>query len=470
MKIAIAGISNESCSFSPLLSGDDEFMLVRGQELLDRCSFLTDASGMDVIPLIWARATPGGTVKRVTYEAIKQEMLQGLTDAMPIDGLYLDMHGALFVEGLEDAEGDWLQAIREIVGTACVISASYDLHGNVSQPVVDQLNLLTAYRTAPHVDVEETRSRAGRLLLDALQTGKTTHIQYKRVPVVLPGEMTATTWEPGTSLYNQIPFIIDEYDLVDASILIGYAWADEPRTSASIITIGHDESKTKEAVCYLASEYWNARHQFQFGAPADTIHACIEKAITASHKPVFISDSGDNITGGGVGDLTCMLKALLDAKVRKTLHVAIVDREAVTACISAGIDANITLTIGGKLDTIHGNPLTIQAVVKKIMAVEPNNYHVVVQVAGVTLILTEKRTAFTTLDQFNTLGLMLKDFDIVAIKLGYLFPELAEIAGTELLALSPGVIDQDLTTLDYQRITRPIYPLDPNMTWTPDHD
>ncbi len=467
MKIAIAGISNESCSFSPVLAGDDEFTIVRGQDLINRCMFLTYESAVEAIPLIWARATPGGAVRRETYDAIKQEMLMGLTEAMPLDGVYLDMHGALFVQGMEDAEGDWVTAIRDVVGETCIISASYDLHGNVSQTVVNHLDCLTAYRTAPHVDIEETRARAGQLLLDALRTGQTPYMEYIRVPVMLPGEMTATTWEPGTSLYSQLPTITHEHSLVDASILIGYAWADEPRTSGSVITIGHDKTSVKTAARQLAQSYWDVRHQFRFGAPANTIEACIQQAQQASKKPIFISDSGDNITGGGVGDLTIMLKALLDAEVENTLHPAIVDKQAVQTCIDAGIGATVSLSVGGKLDTIHGSPLDVTGEVKGIFDIETNNQHVLLKIAGVTLILTEKRTAFTTVAQFDQLGLRLTDFDIIAIKLGYLFPELAEIAGTEFLALSPGVIDQDLTTLDYQRLTRPIFPLDPDMKWTP---
>lgn len=208
MRIAIGGISNESCSFSPLPSTREDFQWRYGESLLSRHPFLPEISDIDPVPLMWTRAIPGGPVEREVYERFKQEFLSGLDAALPVDGIFLDMHGALFVQGMEDAEGDFIASVRAMAGEKCVISASYDLHGNLSLSVFDIVDILTAYRTAPHIDEEETRARAFSLLVRAVCTGIRPHKQFVALPLMLPGEKSATTWEPGRTLYRQLNEVV----------------------------------------------------------------------------------------------------------------------------------------------------------------------------------------------------------------------------------------------------------------------
>ncbi len=152
------------------------------------------------MPILLARALPGGSVEASAYAALKDEFLDGLRAALPLDGLFLDMHGAMNVMGMDDAEGDWITAARAVVGEDCLISGSFDLHGNISPREAGALDMLSAFRTAPHIDYMETRERAFTMLIDALNAGVRPHTLRLRVPVVLPGEKTSTEWEPGESL------------------------------------------------------------------------------------------------------------------------------------------------------------------------------------------------------------------------------------------------------------------------------
>lgn len=172
MRIAVGGIHTECSTYSPVLMTEEDFLVLRGQALLEAEYFsFMKVEGVEHMPLLHARAVPGGPVSRPTYEAFKVEFLEKLSATLPIDGLYLAMHGAIKVDGMDDAEGDWISAARAVVGPDCPIAASYDLHGNVSQRIIDQLDIFAAYRTAPHIDTPETMTRAWSMLVSALRSG-----------------------------------------------------------------------------------------------------------------------------------------------------------------------------------------------------------------------------------------------------------------------------------------------------------
>jgi microcystin degradation protein MlrC len=467
MRIAIGGLAIECCSFSPLPTRLDDVRQLRGDELRAEYPFLASYPEATFVLLIRGRATPGGPLETSAYEQIRQEFLDGLRESGPWDGVYLDLHGALYVIGMEDAEGDWTAAVREVVGADCLIAASYDLHGNVSPRVVENIDLLTAYRTAPHIDVTKTRGRAVALLVDCLKRGVRPEMSFIPVPVLLPGEKAMTTAEPAGSLYARIPDVISQYNLLDASILVGYVWVDEPRASASVVTVGTDAAQTQQAAQDLASDYWSRRADFKFGMPVASVDECIEQAQRLA-KPVFISDAGDNITGGGIGDVPYVLERLLAHNVTNCLYAGIVDAPAVQACVDTGVGAQVQLSLGGKLDRAHGTPLEVTATVVRLAFPDSSNRHAVIQVQGVQVILTERRTAFTEKAQFDDLDIDPNAYELVVIKLGYLYPEIAPFARHSLMALSPGAIDPDVENLPYQRLTRPAYPLDRDMEWSAD--
>lgn len=474
MRIAIAGLHIEACTFSPLRSRAEDFTIRRGDALLSRyAGFIGKYEGVTFVPLIHARAIPGGPIARNFYNANKSEVVQLLQDGAPWDGVLLDMHGAAAVEGMDDAEGDWIAAVRNAVGAQTWLVASYDLHGNLSRRAFDLLDALTAYRTAPHVDVEQTSERAFDLLIDGIRSGERYAKAFQDVPVALPGEVTSTEWEPGAGLYAAIPTAIDGVNVIDASILVGYVWADEPRARASVVAYGRSQDAVSGAARSLARRFWHVRSEFQFGVPALDVDEAIEQALRADACPVFISDSGDNPTAGGVGDVPVMLARLLAHRVPDAVFASIADAESVGQCFDAGVGATIPLNIGGKLDRVNGQPLPVQAEVVRLETmpyrVNPDqiNRHAVVRIDSVLAILTERRTPFHYEADFQKLGIEPTQHRIVVVKIGYLEPDLKRMARTALLALSPGVVNQAIAGLPFERIQRPIYPLDPDMNWQP---
>ncbi len=468
MRIAIGGIAHESCSFSPLPTKLDDFTVVRpgAPEFSQLYPFLSGFPGTRFLATLTAKAIPGGPIKAGAYQALKAELLERLGALEPLDGVYLDMHGAMCVSGRDDAEGDLLAAVREVVGRNCLISASYDLHGNVSERVMSNLDLITGYRTAPHIDVLETRERAVALLVRCLRDRIRPRKAFVKIPVALPGEKTSTEWEPGRGIYASIAQAIDGERVLDATVQVGYVWADEPRMSACAIAIGQDEDAIAQVASRLAQRYWRSRAEFTFGAPALTVDDCIRRARKVDAKPVIISDSGDNPTAGGAGDVTYFLERAMALQPPDMLYASIADAAAVERCIAAGPGARVSLEIGGKLDRGNSGPLAITGTVESISAHDANR-QVVLKSGGIRIILTSKRTPFHHRRQFLELNLNPEDHRIVVVKIGYLVPELKAMARAAYLALSPGAVNQDIASLDFRRIQRPCYPFDPDMDWAP---
>jgi len=475
MKIGIGGLHIESCTFSPLLSQEADFRILRDEALLASYPFIDQ--GITHFPLLHARAIPGGPIARPFYEKFKAEFSSLLAAGLPFDGLFLPMHGAVSVEGMEDAEGDFLTAVREVVGPDCFIAASYDLHGNGSNRVMENLDFLSAYRTAPHVDAPQTLERAYAMLIRCLREGIRPHKAYIPVPVLFSGEKSSTEWEPAASLYRMIPKVISDPAVMDASILIGYVWADEPRSSAWVTAFGTDAGLVEAAAQKLAQAFWDARGHFQFGVTAGSTDDCIQIALEATEYPVVISDSGDNPTAGGAGDTPYVLERMLAMGVKDAVFASITDLTTVEQCEAAGIGATVPLSLGGKLDPLHAQPLNVEASVRSLHVApwtlsrqsEPVvlNRVAVIDTGGIQVIVTERRTPFHRISDFTSLGIDPHAEKIIVVKIGYLEPELKALAAKALLALSPGAANQDTVNIKYRRLRRPMYPFDDDFSWSP---
>jgi microcystin degradation protein MlrC len=494
-RIGIGGIAIESSTFSPLPSTLDDFTILRGDELKRRYPFLPDwrfepsgssassgssgsvaeGTGVEWLPCLHARAIPGGPVTADAYAAMKGELVDRVRAALPLDGFYFDIHGAMSVLGMDDAEADLAAAIRALVGPRCLISASMDLHGNVSARLVELVDLFTAYRLAPHDDAMETRQRAVANLLRCLDDNIRPQRAWARIPVILPGERTSTLIEPGKTVYARLA----ESDMVpgvlDASLWVGYVWADEPRSAATTVVTGTDTAAIEREAAKIALRYWDARHAFEFVAPAGSADWCIEQAIALDDHAIFISDSGDNPTAGGVGDVPVLLGRLLAHAAfaggeRTAIVASIVDPAAVAICREAGIGHDVDVSLGGKLDPVHAQPLAMHGRVTTLAEGDRVGGDIaVIQYGGVHAIVTARRKPYHYVRDLLALGLDPAARHVTAVKIGYLVPDLRRAARHALLALTPGAVNQDIPSLTYSRVPRPIFPLDPDIPgWQPE--
>jgi microcystin degradation protein MlrC len=469
MRIAFGGFHIECSTYNPFLSRQADFTVCRGAPLLEAPSFrLLRDYDAEWLPTLHARAVPGGPIERATYERFKAEFLDRLQAFGPVDGLYLALHGAAFVEGMEDAEGDWVTAAREVLGPDVPITASYDLHGNLSERIIDSLDFYSTYRTAPHVDVEETSRRAVSMLMRHLTTGETAGVAWVPVPVVLPGEKTSTVDEPAKSLYARLPGIDARPGIWDASLMVGYVWADEPRATAAAVITGSDHAAVERAAIELAQAYWDARDQFAFGSRTGSVDECVGWAATSRTHPVVLADSGDNPTAGGVGDRADVLRALIAAEAQGVMLAGITDQPATEAAYAAGQGARIRVKVGGTLDPKGSSPVEVDAVVQFLLPAEKAaDREAVLAVGGIDLVVATKRRPYHDISDFTRLGLDPRTAKIVVVKSGYLSPELAPIANPSIMALSPGVVDQFVERLPRHRYVRPTYPGQKDFSFTP---
>jgi microcystin degradation protein MlrC len=460
-KCAICGIRHETNTFSTLRTRLEDFHVLRGEEIITN-EFWASFEEIEWAPTLLAGASPHGLVSKEAYLKLKEELMNRLCDVLPVDGVYMNLHGAMEIEEIGDGESDLVSSVREIVGSSVPMVASLDLHGNIAPAFAESTNVLTALRTAPHTDGAETGTRAIGHLVRCVKDGKLPVNVLVKVPLLLPGEFAVTEIEPARSLYARLREIESEEGILDASILIGCAWTDSPYTTVSVIVAAEEESqKARECAGSLAREIWMRREEFGPDAETASVEESITKAMKSRVRPVFISDSGDNVTAGGAGDIPLFLDGLLKAGASDALVAGLADPDAVKLCIQAGTGSQVTLTIGGKLDQINGYPLEVTGVVEHV---NPPSL-AVLKVEGVKVILASDRRAFTSPQSFQQAAVNPEDYQIVVVKLGYLFAGLRGIAKDSIMGLSPGFTGLLVEELPFKRVMRPIFPLDRDFEW-----
>lgn len=477
-RIGIAGIAIESSTFSPHISGDEAFTVRTGDALLASYPFLGEGQPLrdaaEWVPLTHGRALPGGAVDTATYRRMKDAILAGIRKQGPFDGFFFDIHGAMSVVGLQDAEADLAAAVRAELGPDTLVSASMDLHGNVSRALLDEVDLLTCYRMAPHEDEPNTKERAVFHLLQRLRDPGGSDPERRRpykawvpVPVLLPGEKTSTRRDPAKGIYAQIPDVEGRPGVLDVGIWVGYAWADEPRCHAAVVVTGDDSAVIAHEAERLAHLYWDARDDFVFAGPAASFADALDRALTpTAARPYLISDSGDNPTAGGAGDVSWTLGELLERPdledgSRTVIHASVFDPAAVAQAVAAGVGARVDLRVGGRVDPGPRGPVTVRGEVFSITDGDPTaGIQAVIRAGSVLAILTERRKPFHHLDDFRSLGLDPEGADVVIVKIGYLEPELFALAADWTLALTPGGVDQNLLRLGHRHLAPGVVPFD----------
>jgi len=474
-RVLTLGIRHESNTFSTLLTKESDFKVLRGADVLkgELWADVFKNANIELIPTLHANAWPGGVVVRSAFENFMNEILDSIKNAGHLDGIYMDMHGALQAEGYEDAQATLIQKIRDIAGKDILISGSFDLHGNLSPDFVKNIDLITAYRTAPHRDGAATKARVAELLIDALKNGWKPQIEYVVIPILVPGEKSITEVEPLHSIYAQIPDVSKIEGLIDASIFAGYCWADLPRSAMRVFVVAKDKkysAQAKNEAIRLAQQIWNSRNKLELDVPSGSIDEMIGKSEEYKGKTVFISDSGDNTTAGAPGDNTQVLEALLKHKTKNALMAGIVDPEALKKSIETGVGKIMKLTLGGKVDNVYAKPLEMEV---KVLFISPDSLMntkrgaAVIETGGVKTAILKTRRSFVEVNDFKEVGLNPLDFKIVVVKLGYLYPELRDIAPVHLMALTSGFCNLDMRTLSFKNVHRPCYPLDMEMVWDP---
>lgn len=495
-RIAIGGIIHETHTFAPLRTSLDAFAqqtLVEGDALLQRMRDTPTSlggsleglaqAGYQSVPLLYAAATPSGTVTREAYEALVNQLLARLRAALPVDGVVLSLHGAMVAEGFDDCEGDILARIRAVVGSGCPIVSTLDMHGNVSQAMLVNSNALVAFDQNPHLDTCERGLEAAAIMRRILDNGLRPTASYVHPPLLLSALTTWTEQPPLRPMHERAQVMERDPRVVNVSILGGFAYADTPFSGVSaIVTTDNDAVLAGALARELAHIAWEHRDAARYKGLA--VDDAMRRALNAPRGPIMLADVGDNIGGGTPGDGTVLLQALLDAGERaQSAAIVITDPQAVAQAAQAGAGARIEMLAGGKCDTWHGKPVWLSGVVERLT---DGRYHIegkdhfaqlygrdvnmgrcaVVLCGGARVLLNERKTPPGDLAQLRSQGIIPEQQHIIVAKSAVAFrgaygPIAAEIYEVD----TPGLCSADLSRFPYQKLARPIYPLDDGITY-----
>jgi microcystin degradation protein MlrC len=484
MRVLVGAIGHESNTFTPFLTARDDFHILYGQDVLSTRPWRNSlagiidslaAAGAELVPAVAAGAMPGGVVARPVYEEFKAAVLDAAHD---VDGVCLFLHGAMRAEGVDYAEDTLLAELRARLGPDIPVSVALDMHANIMPAMARNANALVAYHTAPHDDAYETGVAAAETLL-ALLRGVRTATGFAKIPFLLPGEMAQTSLEPMAGMMRLVADIESRPGVFSATLANGHCWADVPDVGvAAVVVTDGDAKQAQDFANELASTFWARRAEFGVSAEAYEVDEAVAAVMAAAESTVFLSDSGDNPGAGGTTDVPLLLGKLIAAGASNVVIAGIWDAGAVQACMAAGVGQRVTLSIGGKRDTRHGTPLEISGTVRVLtdglmyhgaLPVDPGRARLgpvaVVNVDGIDVILSSTRLSFEEPEQLHRLGLDALDYRIVVLKRGYLTTPFQVIAPRSILAFTPGATNCDVTKMEFVRLNRPAYPLDPDMTW-----
>jgi microcystin degradation protein MlrC len=477
MRVFVGSMLHESNTFAGLRTSLEDFRPMYGWDVLRAppshgdeaaAGILATLSerGVEVVPSVFAHALPSGIVTREAYEHLRDRLLGDLERALPVAGVCLALHGAMYTESTDDPEGEVLERVRELVGPATPITCALDMHGNVTPRMVHAVNAICAYRTAPHVDKRETGERAARLLLHQLDSGQRLTTRLVRLPLVVSGEQSETDAEPMISILEAASALERSGAVVSLDAFIGYAWADSPHVAAAVVAVSDAETPhlAQEAAEQLAAGIWEQRHAFGFTTPAIELEDLPAFLREPSARPTIVADAGDNPTAGASENLTLLLQAFLDAGVASALFAVIADPEAFERCRAARAGAAVSLELGNAVPPPGWRPLPLTVTVRSI---DEERGAAVVAIGDVAVVVTREREAVVDPTELERLGLDLGAFDYLVLKSGYVSPEFQRLTDRVVLALTPGETEPHLTRLPYVRLLRPAYPLDPDTAWSP---
>ena len=452
-KIAIGGISTECSSYSPLYQKKDDFQSIQGQALLDLIDFPFSEFDIKPYPLFFNKSVPGGPIDREYFTQIKYQFIEDIHSLGDLDGVLLLMHGAMYVDGIEDPEGEWIASVRKEVGPKCIISVSFDLHGQMTNQIISNIDAFAAFKTAPHIDVKETYQRSSMMLCKALNENYRPYVLWSAIPVLVSGEMSSTFVEPCQSIYESLDLYNQESNILDCNLMIGYVWADTKRATASSIVTCTNE-KSGAIICKsIANLYWGNRKKLKYGMKSGDIHSALE---FCQDDFSIIADSGDNPTAGGVGDRADILKVVLKADSKETLIAGIASKSAYDE-LKKGNEFTIGGTFGG------GGP----SLILTADSVYFQNQCAIVKVNKTTIVVTKLRRPFHKLKDFNDLKINLRSFQLLIVKSGYLSPDLENLSVPSFMVLSDGAVNQDLSSIPNKQRNRNIYPFQDFYDFTP---
>ena len=484
-RILIGGAIHETNTFWPTPTGLQEFRnrtLLFGEEIPARFrgthspmgGFIEvlEAAGVEIVYSIIAGAMPSGTVSKDAFDFIKQRLVRDIRDAGHLDGILLQLHGAMETDEDEDGEGNILEAVRAVAGSEIPLVATLDLHANISPRMTACADAFFPYREYPHSDMYDRGLDAARAMVRMLTEGLKPAMCCKHVPVL--ASLVGTTLKE----YRPIRECIDRFEampgVLEATLAHGFFMTDaRDAIPTAVVVTDNDPELAERLAGEIADCAWENRDVLA-GIRSYTPDEAIPLA-EACEGLAILADVCDNPGAGSSSDGTNLLRALLAHKVQRTAVAAICDPEVVAACHAAGVGAGIDIRLGGKTDpSLVGEPIACRAYVKTLsdgvyinrgpmsggVKVDLQKSAVIV-IDGVTVVVSSVPTQAYDIEIFQSHGLMLHDFKILVVKSSVHFRAAFEPHSDHIFPVRcPGGVELDPSKLPYRRRRKPLYPLE----------
>lgn len=503
-RIAVLGWQLESNSLAPP-SDESEFAarrLLWGEELWtdadlamrfgERASLAFGARmsrlrNWRALPIGFCDGGAGGPCEQATFERLSTEMLGRLRAALPLDGVFICGHGAGTTSAHDDMDGPLYAAIRALVGPDVPIVAVLDLHANVSAAMFESTDALIGYRTNPHVDMDERYAEAADVL-DGLLRGRSLSRCWIRVPLLTPqvAQLTAED-QPMGELFARARALSAD-GIVNVSLFPGFALGDTPHNGLSVLVTAHDAAAAERTCRSLASSAWSLRERF-FRRELLDVPAGVAIAAAAASRtgagPVILADVADNPGGGGRGNTLWLLSACIDAGVRDVLVGAIYDPVVVEAAFAAGEGASIRARFNTRETSPYSRRAEWDATVVRLSAGRFRGRHgmsancevnlgrsCALRIGGVDVVVVSVRRQLLAADWFEHFGLDVRGACAIVVKSrGHFRAGFAHVVPPERIyeVDAPGLTTPNLAQVEWRRVARPIYPLDPAIVWEPQH-
>lgn len=488
MRIVTGTISHETHVMSNISTGLDEFRsrrLLYGDELFSEFTgTATPAGGIiegckrhgfELVPTVFASATPSGIVTKEAFDRILGDITAGIKAAEPFDAVVLHLHGAGVSEEYRDIEGKVLSEVRKIAGNRPVV-ATFDLHANYTDLMVDNADMLIGYDTYPHVDGYERGVEAVKLTARMLDGSLKPTLGFRQPPMLPALQVQFTGKYPMKMLIDEAHRMEELEGVESVTVAAGFPWNDIPEAGMSfIVTTNDDQALADRLAGELHDLAWDMRRDFL--VRPTPMGEALRHVAKAEKGPLVLADIGDNPGGGAPEDGTVVLKAILEEGLIGGVLALIWDPESVRAAIKAGIGEKVSLTLGGKTDDMHGGPLEVTGVVNNITDGKFTNLGpmgtgaesdmgetVVLDIGGNDVIVTSKRVQPLDLGLYESQGIDIRGKRFVVVKSSVHYRAAHEPVASEIIELdTPGLTSPRLAGFEFKNIRRPIFPLDVEM-------
>ncbi|TWI58194.1 M81 family metallopeptidase [Halalkalibacter nanhaiisediminis] len=484
MKILIGEIAHETNTFSSVKTTVESFKQwkwLHGEEIIEKHRRVrdylggmidrSDEIGIEIVPTFAAFAMPSGMITRETYQRLIQELIEGIKSAESFDAICLALHGAGVAEGVDDLEGDILLAVREEIGYEIPLVVTLDLHGNITDQMVKEADVLLGVNYYPHIDTYERGKEAIDVARQILLGELKPTMSLKKLQLIIP--TSTTNLSPAKEINERCWEQEAKESIIDCTFFHGFSYADIPFTGVTVLTTtNNDQDLAAQTSEEIGKEIWKVRDKFFL--PIDSPDEGITKALKVEGKPIVINESSDNPGGGTPGDGTYLLSAMIEAKLEDACFGFIYDPEVADIAHSQGVGSTINVKLGGKTDNMHGNPIPLQAYVKSVsdgQFVQSSpmgkgtkvNYGKSARLVanGIDIIVCSKSSQTFDEQIFLLHGIDVLTYKIVALKSSQHFRAAFEPLAKAIIPVnSPGLSSSNLFDFPFERINRPIYPLE----------